>query len=96
MSTLPLPTTEPLLVSRSSEAASMHAHQAKEEEDRRLAFSSVAAQGEMDRCCRRLTALGGCLPRGTSLAAPSLPVASKHSSRVSASGSVTVSRRMRE
>ena len=74
----------------------MCAHQEGEEDDRRLAFSSVAAQGEMDRCCRRLTALGAFLPRGASLAAPSLPVASKHSSRESASGSVTVSRRMRE
>ena len=74
----------------------MCAHQEAEEDDRRLTFSSVAAQGEMDRCCRRLTALGGRRLRGASLAAPSLPVASKHSSRVSASGSVTVSLRMRE
>ena len=61
-----------------------------------LALSSVAEHGDMDTCCRRLAALDFLVPACTSLSAPSFPVMSKHSSRVSVSGSVTVSLRMRE
>lgn len=61
-----------------------------------LALSSVAAHGDMDTCCRRLAVFDFLAPACASRSAPSLPVTSKHSSRVSVSGSVTVSLRMRE